>query len=75
MSAVRTLRGDQYRDQLEAWTAWWNNIGRYHFTHYILPPLTETSEALFCTACHDVGPVEAAESPSGRCEVCHRRLS
>lgn len=66
-------RCDDYRDLLETWSAWWNNIGRGHFMHYILPPITETGDALRCTACHDVGPYEAEGGPE-RCQVCGRRL-
>lgn len=70
-----TPRADQYRDLLEVWAAWWNNVGRANFTHYILPPLTATSEALACTACVDVGWYEAQDSPIDRCQVCHRKFA
>ncbi len=68
-------RGDRYGDLPRALAEWWNNVGRYEYPAVAgSPALTETSEALFCTACHDVGEIEAADSPSGRCEACGRRL-
>lgn len=66
-------RGDQYRDLLEAWVQWWNHLGRYHYRHPGIPPLTATGDALRCTACAGVGPYEAENGPD-RCQVCHRRL-
>ena len=67
-------RADQYRDLLEGWAEWWNNVGRHHFGHYLIPPITETGEALSCLACKNVGTYEAEGGPS-RCQVCRRRLS
>jgi hypothetical protein len=66
-------RCDRYRDLLEAWTAWWNNIGRYNFTYHIIPPLTETSEALACLACHGLTELDVENGPD-RCQVCGRRV-
>lgn len=68
MSGEGDTRCEQYRDLLEVWTAWWNNVGRSHFTHYILPPLTATGDALRCTLC-------AGESADGRCAACGRKMS
>lgn len=71
------LRIDQYRDALEAWAEWWNNVGRQHYTFYIVPPISATGSALACFACHDVGEVEAGDAASAgvtRCQVCARRL-
>jgi len=67
-------RCDEYRDMLETWTEWWNNVGRANFTSYILPPLTETGKALACDACKGIGWYELQESPVDRCQVCSRRL-
>jgi hypothetical protein len=61
-------RCDQYRDLLETWAEWWNNIGRYHFTHYITPPLNRTAEALGCTICSGI------HEPGERCQACGRKL-
>jgi hypothetical protein len=66
-------RLDLYRDTLEAWAAWWNNVGRQHYRFYIVPPITMLNEALFCTACAGVGPYEAETGPE-RCQVCGRRV-
>lgn len=62
-------RADEYRDLLELWAAWWNNIGRRHFTHYITPPISRTGEALQCTIC--VGLDD--EMDGERCAACGRR--
>lgn len=67
-------RCDRYRDLLEAWTEWWNNIGRFHYGQAPIPPLTETGDALACTACVDIGWYEAQGSPIDRCQVCGRRI-
>jgi hypothetical protein len=64
-------RCDQYRDLLEAWAEWWNNVGRYHYEWHLLPPITKTGEALSCLACHNAGPFE--DGPD-RCQSCGRRL-
>ena len=61
-------RADQYRDLLETWAAWWNNVGRYYFTHYVTPPITATGDALACTICAGV------TEPGERCAACGRRL-
>jgi hypothetical protein len=66
-------RCDEYRDLLEAWTEWWNNIGRFNYGQAPIPPLTRTSEALACLACHNVGSYEAESGPA-RCQVCGRRM-
>lgn len=71
-SQGETSRGEQYRDLLETWTEWWNNIGRYHFTHYITPPITATGDALACTVC--VGIEDDKIQPGDRCQVCGRRM-
>jgi len=63
----------EYRDLLEAWSQWWDHLGRQHYRHPGIPPLTATREALFCTACAGVGPYEAGTGPD-RCQVCSRRL-
>ncbi len=70
-------RNDEYGDLLRAWAEWWNNVGRYEYpAQAIRPPLTATSKALFCTACHDVGEIEATDSdePTPRCKACGRLL-
>lgn len=66
-------RAEQYRDLLETWAAWWNNIARYSFPSDIRPPITATGEALHCLACKGVGPYEAETGPK-RCQVCLRRM-
>src|SRR5262245_20213256 len=66
-------RASEYRDLLEAWTAWWNNIGRYNFPHPLGPPLTKTAASLPAPACKGVGWYKAKDGP-GRCQVCLRRL-
>ena len=68
-------RFDQYRDTLEAWAAWWNNVGRQHYRFHIVPPITMLNEALACTACAGLGWYEVQDSPEDRCQVCGRRLS
>ena len=72
-TAATTSRFDQYRDALEAWAAWWNNVGRHHYRFHIVPPITMLNEALACTACAGVGPYEAEGGPD-RCQVCGRRM-
>lgn len=62
-------RCDQYRDLLETWAEWWNNIGRYHFTHYIQPPITATGDALGCTICAGLD----GEMQGERCAACGRQ--
>lgn len=61
-------RADEYRDLLETWAEWWNNIGRHHFTHYITPPTTATGDALGCTICSGI-------REDGRCQVCGRDMA
>lgn len=65
--AAELSRGDEYRDLLELWTAWWNGPGRQGYRDPIIPPLTRTAEALACTLC-------AGESGEGRCAACGRRM-
>jgi hypothetical protein len=67
-------RIDRYRDALETWAEWWNNVGRQHYSFYIVPPITATGDALRCLACCDVGEIEAGDSGLDRCQVCARRL-
>jgi len=62
-------RCDQYRDLLETWAAWWNNVGRYHFMHYISPPITKTGEVLRCSICAGLDD----EMDGERCGACGRR--
>lgn len=61
-----TSRCDEYRDLLETWAEWWNNVGRHHYSFYLTPPITQTGDALRCSIC-------AGEEPDGRCEACGRR--
>ncbi len=56
------------RSALETWVKWWDNVGRYHYTHpSILPPLKATREALSCSICQGI------DLPEGEhCRACGR---
>jgi hypothetical protein len=69
MGRSETSRCDQYRDLLETWAEWWNNVGRASLNHYILPPLDRTAEALACSICAGLDD----EMNGERCQVCGRR--
>ncbi len=59
------------------WAVWEDTDGQIVLDdpNVVLPPLAdEEAERPPCNACKGVGWYEAQESPSGRCEVCGRRL-
>lgn len=49
-----TTKADMQREALETWAKWWDNVGRYHFDHHILPPLEATRKALGCWICQGI---------------------
>lgn len=67
---VPIQRYEKYRDLLETWSAWWNNIGRHHFTHNIIPPISETGETLSCSICSGI-----TDCNYDRCDVCLRDMN
>lgn len=59
-------KADKQRAALEAWAEWWDNVGRFHYHHYLLPPLTQTRQALACWICQGI------DLDGEQCQACGR---
>lgn len=66
-------RFTQYRELLETWMKWWYGPAKDYGLHNqlpVIPPVTDTLEALKCLACSGV-----VDNDHGRCAVCGRDLT